>query len=436
MEQTGKDYGGSDNDIRADYHDGARKPLLSDVNQQYSQEPRIEPWRNRIAFWLLGLCNNFGYVVMLSAAHDILKEQQSHQSDDTPESGGFKCNTVSTGLILIADIFPCLFVKLTAPFYMQRINYHIRVALAIGLFMASLITVALSKSIGVSILGVVFASISSGVGEITFLAFSSYYSKLVISFWSSGTGMAGLAGSLAYAGLTQIGLSSRNTLLLLLVVALVWAVAFWRVLELPNQLSFVLFNGRSDVDEDEETPLVTTPPDRTSYLPIQDKLRLMVPLLKYMIPLFLVYVAEYTINQGLYELLYYNVSWLTQSEQYRWYQVDYQLAVFISRSSIQIMPIKNVYIPTFIQWVILALLSTEAAVPFIHYIWITLGIVFLEGLCGGAVYVNAFTMISESSTADTKEFRMGAASMADSLGITLAGFASIPIHNAICKLRI
>lgn len=29
---------------------------------------------------LLGLCNNFGYVVMLSAAHDILKKQESQNT--------------------------------------------------------------------------------------------------------------------------------------------------------------------------------------------------------------------------------------------------------------------------------------------------------------------------------------------------------------------
>lgn len=29
-------------------------------------------WRDLVAYWILGLCNNYGYVVMLSAAHDIL----------------------------------------------------------------------------------------------------------------------------------------------------------------------------------------------------------------------------------------------------------------------------------------------------------------------------------------------------------------------------
>lgn len=31
-------------------------------------------WRDLVAFWMLGLCNNFGYVVMLTAAHDIISE--------------------------------------------------------------------------------------------------------------------------------------------------------------------------------------------------------------------------------------------------------------------------------------------------------------------------------------------------------------------------
>lgn len=30
-------------------------------------------WRDLTAYWILGLCNNYGYVVMLSAAHDVLQ---------------------------------------------------------------------------------------------------------------------------------------------------------------------------------------------------------------------------------------------------------------------------------------------------------------------------------------------------------------------------
>ncbi|KAJ7383423.1 G1/S-specific cyclin cln3 [Desmophyllum pertusum] len=70
--------------------------------------------RNLIGFWLLGLCNDFGYVVMLSAAYDILAENSSnhgHQKSDNSSlmletvgssnsSDGMECNPLSTGVYI------------------------------------------------------------------------------------------------------------------------------------------------------------------------------------------------------------------------------------------------------------------------------------------------------------------------------------------------
>ena len=35
---------------------------------------------------------------------------------------------------------------------------------------------------------------------------------------------------------------------------------------------------------------------------------------------------------------------------------------------------------------------------------------------------------------ESREFSIAVTSIADSFGITLAGFTSIPIHNAICEI--
>lgn len=35
-----------------------------------------------VSFWILGVCNNFGYVVMLSSAHDILKSKSAESGND------------------------------------------------------------------------------------------------------------------------------------------------------------------------------------------------------------------------------------------------------------------------------------------------------------------------------------------------------------------
>lgn len=36
-------------------------------------------WRDLTAYWVLGLCNNYGYVVMLCAAQDIIERFGEHQ---------------------------------------------------------------------------------------------------------------------------------------------------------------------------------------------------------------------------------------------------------------------------------------------------------------------------------------------------------------------
>lgn len=38
-------------------------------------------WRDLTAYWILGLCNNYGYVVMLSAAHDIIGRINTSQDN-------------------------------------------------------------------------------------------------------------------------------------------------------------------------------------------------------------------------------------------------------------------------------------------------------------------------------------------------------------------
>ena len=53
-------------------NEDAETVTLKNNSSDKKQANPSEAWRNLTAFWILGLCNNFGYVVMLTAAHDIL----------------------------------------------------------------------------------------------------------------------------------------------------------------------------------------------------------------------------------------------------------------------------------------------------------------------------------------------------------------------------
>ncbi|XP_015608291.1 battenin isoform X3 [Cephus cinctus] len=403
-----------------------KKDELS-VEEQVARKTR---WRNLLAFWMLGLCNNYGYVVMLSAAHDILESKfgtmDSDNSDSSDATGNStstrSCNSLSTGAILLADILPALAIKLTAPFLPFVV--HARLAGCVALSMAGFLFVSLSNAKWMAILGVVVTSISSGLGEVTLLGYSHQYTKQVISTWSSGTGGAGIVGAVSYAGLTT-WMSTEDTLLVMLVVPVVQAVTFWLILVHPKNIPIPITKEATESQE----MIMDTPIQN-----FREKMRIVPRLFKYMIPIGLVYLFEYFINQGLFELIEFDGIWLTHAQQYRWLQVDYQIGVFISRSSVNLITINKIWLMAVLQFLNVIVLTFETLFYYIPNIWIVFAIVLWEGLLGGGAYVNTFYKMSKEVPQEEREFSLGMTTMADSLGIALAGWLSMPVHNAICKL--
>ncbi|KAF9143578.1 battenin CLN3 protein [Mortierella sp. GBA39] len=139
--------------------------------------------------------NNLIYVVILSAAVDLVGAQ------------------VPKGIVLLADIAPSLLVKMIAPYFVQRIPYSTRIVLCASLSFSAVVLIAQAEAIPVRLLGVMMASLSSGLGELTFLMLSSFYRLEMVSAWSSGTGGAGLLGALLFLTLTSwLRLSVPQTL--------------------------------------------------------------------------------------------------------------------------------------------------------------------------------------------------------------------------------
>lgn len=413
-------------------------------------------FRNLLAFWIFGLTNNFPYVIMLSAAHDILDDPESNQTfpngsshvewqNSNGTTNRLDCNTISTGAILLADILPTLMIKSCAPFFVHVIPYDIRILIVVVFQGLSFPLVALSNRPG-ALFGVVCASIASGLGEYSFLQLGSYFDSNVISTWSSGTGGAGVFGALSYAGLTYAGVSPRNTLFFMLVCPVILFLSYFVLLVKPIRIASLC--GRRSVDlehevaEENDQPIIQSNrrDDETSTYSVSQKLMCIWDLRGYMVPLGVVYVAEYFINQGLLELLYFKqASWLTHKEQYRWYQVDYQVGVLISRSSVNCFSIRKLWILPILQLINVVLLFSQVLGNYFPQgqagFWIVLMFVFYEGLLGGAAYVNTFYKITKEVPKERREFSVGAVSIADSFGIAIAGAISIPVHNFLCSMK-
>ncbi|CAG5986563.1 unnamed protein product [Menidia menidia] len=365
--------------------------------------------------------------------------------------------------VLLADILPTLLIKLVAPFVVHKVPYGLRVLFCAFMAASSFLLVSFSSAMWMSILGkaarllpwsglregVVFASVSSGLGELSFLSLTVFFSRTVLEGWGSGTGGAGVAGSFLYSSLIQGGLTPRVTLLIMLVVPLAMVVSYFGMLVPEHPLPqwrradadrwAVGWEERQSLTQgaEQEEPEETSGPAEDGpggALSFSERLHVIRGLLRFVLPLGLVYFAEYFINQGLMEILFFHNFFLSHAEQYRWYQCLYQIGVFLSRSSLRWIKIRRIWALALLQVVNAVFLLLAARYQFLPSAWLVFAIILYEGLLGGAAYVNTFHFISKETDSRHREFAMAAASVGDSLGIALAGLAAFPTHGYFCSL--
>ncbi|CAN3370165.1 protein Btn1p [Diutina catenulata] len=387
------------------------------------------------SFFLLGLVNNVLYVIILSAAVDLV-------GASTPKA-----------TVLLANIVPSFAIKVAAPFFIHHFEYGHRVTVLMTLSFSGMLMISLSSTVAAKIFGIVLASTSSGMGEITFLQLTHYYGDTAaVGGWSSGTGGAGIAGSLYYLLLTNIWhLSSWKALFLSSLMPFALGGVYYGFL--PSRAntgseSVALDNDWEVLREDgpfsaasETVPAWKTPSGvQAHFSSTMARIRPLVAV--YMIPLASVYLAEYVINQGISPTLLFPLDevpqWLIRSHRdtYVVYGFLYQLGVFISRSSanfgFRVRKLPLLAVLQTINVAICVVQSMSFTIPF-GSIWPLFALMIYEGLLGGLAYINTFMLVSEQSSAPDREFNMGAVSMSDSFGIVLAGIINWVVETSLCR---
>jgi CLN3 protein len=188
---------------------------LSENNATFAAAPRVDfhcEWRSSCRCWFgLGMLNNLPYVIMLSSAKYMVE-------------GG-------VGAVYMVNTIPGLFVKLSAPYWFDRVSYRIRLAGAsicmAGAFVVTAhycrddLTISSRDRMVGQVIGVGLVSVQIGLGEATLLALagkmdtersllastSSGNNTSLLAF-ASGTGLAGPMGFLWNVAITEwLGLS-------------------------------------------------------------------------------------------------------------------------------------------------------------------------------------------------------------------------------------
>ncbi|TKA49283.1 hypothetical protein B0A49_12835, partial [Cryomyces minteri] len=387
-----------------------------------------------------GLINNVLYVIILSAALDLVGP------------------SVPKGVVLLADVIPSFLTKLVAPYFIHNIPYHVRILAFVALSTCGMLLIALTpasrenNAIAVKMLGVIVASLSSGGGELSFLGLTHFYGHFSLAAWGSGTGGAGLIGAGAYViATTTLGLNVRGTLFAFSFLPVFMLISFFLILPKaplkasgPNRKDYETLpvddNSASLSREDEEdvdglagddygllsasvrsssTGTFTSSNHKTAgnagaWCSLKANLaRSRSLFFPYMLPLLLVYIAEYTINQGVAPTLLFPIEsspFTHYRAFYPTYNAIYQVGVFISRSSTPFFRVHNLYVPSFLQIVNLIVLTLHALFDFIPNVYYIFAVVFWEGLLGGLVYVNTFAEITDKVKQEDREFSLGATS--------------------------
>ncbi|KAK0327740.1 battenin CLN3 protein [Friedmanniomyces endolithicus] len=396
------------------------------------------------AFWLFGLINNLFYVIILSAALDLVGP------------------SIPKATVLLSSIIPGLATKLVVPYTIHLLPYSLRILLLAALSTCGMLVVALSPAgsagIAAKVAGIVLANISSGGGEVNFLALTHFYGRTSLAAWGSGTGGAGLLGAGAYAlATTGLGFSVQGTLLASAVVPVGMVLSYFCLLPLGpleaarggegKELEYESVpteDNETTTPEDtrEQSGLLTQPDTHDTPPPTlrANLLRARALLLPYMLPLFLVYLAEYTINQGVSPTLLFplpSTPFTHYRDFYPTYATIYQLGVFVSRSSLPFFRLRSsLYVPSGLQVLNLAVLTAHAVVPFLPSVWVVFGVVFWEGVLGGLVYVSTYAAVREEVAEEEREFSLGAVTVSDSAGIFVAGLLGVWMEGALCGWQV
>lgn len=157
-------------------------------NNSNSKNPKEkEHITTLLAFFVFGALIYAMYSLILAGAQDIL-------------AGTY----IQTSMVLVANIGPYVAVTLIAPFFMKKVPYFIRICFVFLTGAVGFIVVVCSKEVEWKLIGIGVASLGYGVGEVSFLALTSYFHSSALSAYSAGTGIGFVIAPLYYTGKSRI----------------------------------------------------------------------------------------------------------------------------------------------------------------------------------------------------------------------------------------
>lgn len=350
--------------------------------------------------------------------------------------------------------FGC-FVRIFNTRFLLKIKHKYKNWVTIVIWANSIILLIVgkyTKLFGLTIVASICVGIGTSLGDCTIIGFMKCFPPKIISGYSSGTGMSGIIGAALYLLFKLFNVSFLTTVLSLLVFYPVYGVCFLLVIrmklnmhkttqslilnkqeqgpketdivdaELESNASIPAENDKQQQEELEKNESAINAP-----LTWQNFVRVFLKawglFLSFGLLYFLEYIAITSISSQIAEKYKNNYAPdkvpRIVSVLFETLQLAYQCGIFLSRSSLDLIQIKKI-------WLILTFLFAFSGLSFVQSvihatpgIWLPIITIFLLGFTGGFGYANIFHQVLKNKKIDKseRELSININGMASDLGI-------------------
>jgi battenin len=389
-------------------------------------ERRLGCCRNGCSFWVLGMLNNFAYVVVLCGAGALA---------DSFGMGKY------TGVVPWANVSVGLGVRMLNMCCLEtRASARISATGAVFLVGYAMLALSVFHSFWACIVAIVLLGAANSFGESVVLGYLQGFPPAITGAWSSGTGMAGVGGALYYLLLWLLFNGHMNwdctrtlytiyasmiPIPILYVAIFRWGPTHWLVGRSSQRDLAAEHPPQQDADQGADAQCADAQADMDAQAPAQavqgehaalgggDQcvheggeaegmergcgrvLRVGAQVYHTALQLGAVYFFEYVVSVAFAiraPSAEINGAWWCRNG-YQVLQMAYQTGVFLSRSSLGVLRVRRVGILTLLQaanfvgWYLHA----------VHHVlqsWQQVACMCWVGILGGLMYVNVFANVS------------------------------------------
>eukprot|EP01016_Furgasonia_blochmanni_P036686 TRINITY_DN4216_c0_g1_i13.p1 TRINITY_DN4216_c0_g1~~TRINITY_DN4216_c0_g1_i13.p1 ORF type:complete len:485 (+),score=80.60 TRINITY_DN4216_c0_g1_i13:90-1457(+) len=409
----------------------------NDTKSVLKEAMRVEVESNFKTYFVIlfftGLITSSGFTLILSSAKDV--------------AASFKMSHIM-GMFQLVSILAGITMKTLNSKYLLKIEHRIRfkMVLCFNIIGYSILicSARISESWGffVALVGAISIGLGSCLGDAVIQGFLSTLPSIVVAGWASGLGIAGAYSSTFYLSMKyfQVPLHTIYSLMLPLVFM------YWNLFKILDEKRNKIIKKISPSGKLDLAQTSTNKNTNLSWVSFKQAF----PHIKYYLLFsFLVYWNQYT-SMGCFSQKYKVID--AQSGKFEetfldkqgfvFLTLSYQIATFLSRSSIRFYKFPRVHLLVIAQVInglllfTISILRVQFAVPV--PIIFNFALMFWTGLVGGGYFVNAMFQImgQQNIPADLKELCVNLCSITNDVGIFCAALTTIFFDNTILKYSV